>query len=130
MKKILLVTSPKVGFTGTVSFSYLFETGEGPNKDLSLYEKHREICSEPFGYIHSNEDGVMRYNLFTGGTGLLVSGAFNQNHDDWCIEALPEACSMLCTKADADKLVLLLEPFKDQIEVFVEFFEKTLLISY
>lgn len=122
MKKLLLITSEFVQFTGTVSFKYIFEAD-------GVYDKHPKECSGPYGYIHSNFDGTtaLPFNLFQGGSGLILAGAFGQGDDDDMVEHMPEACNMICTVEVADELTDLL---KDKMEVLRFHCDKPLKTAY
>lgn len=121
-KKLLLFTSEQVGFTGQVSFKFLFEI-EG------AYDKYEEAKSELWGYAHKDKDkeSVVCFNLFRSGKGLHLGGAFGQgDFDKVVLEDMPQACSMVCTTEVADMLEKLIG---EQVQITRLFSEKTLLTS-
>jgi hypothetical protein len=117
MKKLLLITSAKVGDTGKISFAYIFQ-----DKELDAYRKFPDQCSGPFGHLKATDtEGTYYLNLFRGGEGLLlaapisIENAGGMNKDT--AESMPEACSLLCTTEVAEVVKPILEGYGVEVEV-------------
>lgn len=126
MKKILLITSDKVGDTGKVSFAYIFQ-----DRELKAFDKFPEQCGGPFGHMKEIEGGY-HFNLFEGGSGFICAVPIYPNREKGAFigdlnETIPDACSMLCTKAIAEAVKPIFEQAGAQVDILHS--EQTLLTA-
>src|SRR6185436_4460127 len=123
IKKLLLITSEKIGDTGGLSFSYIFQ-----DETLQASDKFPEQCFGPFGMIKKTDsDGVYYMRVFEGGDGLLFAAPLDVNdkerNEKIVNETFPDAFSMLCTKEVADAITPVIS---ELVELTILFSEETL----
>ncbi len=97
MKNLLLITSDKVGDTGTVSFGYIFQ-----DESLDAFDNYPAQCRGPFGHV-KEMDKCLHFNIFDAGDGFKMGGPVDNRYDDF-FESVPENFSMLCTGEIAEKV--------------------------
>lgn len=113
-KSLLLITSDKVGDTGTISFSYIFQ-----DKSMEAFDKHPKQCSGPFGFVKnegSDTSGVFYANVFQGGQGLVFAGpiygtrhleldsSYAESNKKLVEDTFPDNFNMLCTTKVAEEI--------------------------
>jgi hypothetical protein len=87
-REILVITADAVKATGTVSFRFMIEA----DKDRKLHP-----MPQKYGYVWE-DDGAHSFNVFEGGSGLVVGGGWTEHDDfEWAqkmFDALP-SCTLL-----------------------------------
>lgn len=102
--KLLLITSKKVGDTGTISFSYIFQ-----DESLKAFNNFPSECSGLFGIVNKTDtEGTFYINAFKGGDGIrfaapLIIGDAEQN-EKTVKDCFPDAFNLLCTTEVADAI--------------------------
>lgn len=121
-KELLLITSEKVGFTGSVSFGFIFQA--------DMYDKYDHCQTEHWGYAHQDKDRpeVIPYNVFKSGQGMVMAGALGQgaDFDDKQLNSFPDKFVMLCDIKTADVIEKLVG---EKIKIIREVHKETLLTS-
>jgi len=100
-KTIFCFTADKIGYTGKVSFKYLFDMKPGPDK-----KEMAVICHVPFGYLWIPEPRDISYsfNIWQNGSMLVGGGFMPDDLPEWKKELLSNipSCSLLMTTAVFD----------------------------
>jgi len=101
MKSLLLFTSDKVGFTGEVSWNFIFQ--DDKFKAFETYPKH--MASPYWGMFKEvNDNAQSGFNIFETGAGVHMSGPITENNKERnqkIVDSWPEYFYMLCTTATA-----------------------------